>query len=115
MAPTLIEADARQRPMPRDEAQDARPSSAVDRRIVGPAHSGGVLGDGVHDRLEIGRRARDHPQDLGRRGLLLQTRTLLRLQFEQPHVLDGDDGLVGKGLDQLDLLAVKGPARPADT
>ena len=28
-----------------------------------------------------------------------------RLQLgEQPHVLDGDDGLVGEGLEQLDLL-----------
>src|SRR5215813_3364204 len=28
---------------------------------------------------------------------------------EQAHVLDGDDGLVGKGLDQLDLLVAERP------
>ena len=27
---------------------------------------------------------------------------------EQPRVLDGDDGLVGEGLDQLDLLVGEG-------
>ena len=32
-----------------------------------------------------------------------------RLQLlEQPHVLDGDDGLVGEGLEQLDLLVGEG-------
>jgi hypothetical protein len=35
----------------------------------------------------------------------LRQRAVLLLQFlEQPHVLDGDDGLVGEGLEQLDLL-----------
>ena len=42
----------------------------------------------------------DHPQDLGRRGFPLQR--LLNLT-EEPCVLDGNDGLVGKGLDELDL------------
>jgi hypothetical protein len=50
-----------------------------DGRSTNPssAHPAGVLGDGIHDRLEIGWRAGDHPQDLGRGGLLLQG--LLRL------------------------------------
>ena len=47
---------------------------------VEPKHRGeepvaqphGALDDDVEDRLEVGRRARDHPQDLGRRRLLLQ-------------------------------------------
>ena len=43
-----------------------------------------------------------------RRGLvferLLQLALARLLRLEQPRVLDGDDGLVGEGLDQLDLL-----------
>ncbi len=54
-----------------------------------------VLDDRVEDRLGVGRRARDDPEDRARDGLPLQR--LLRL-VEQPHVLDGDDGLVGEGL-----------------
>ena len=57
--------------MPRHQAQ-VLPFETEDRRIRRSAHSGSVLGDGLHDRLEIGRRARDDPQDLGRGGLLLQ-------------------------------------------
>src|SRR5262245_25158594 len=49
----------------------------------------------------------DHPQDLTGGGLLLQCLcqlTIAGLQLlEQPHVLDGDDGLVGKGLEQGNL------------
>ena len=88
------------------------PFQAEDRRIRRPAHPGSVLGDGVHDRLQIGRRARDHPQDLGRGGLLLER--LFRL-VEQPHVLDGDDRLGGEGLEQRDLRVGERPrlARPA--
>ena len=81
----------------------------------------GVVGHGVEDGLEVGRRARDHPQDLARRRLLLQRlghlrmglreRPVLLLQLrEQPDVLDGDDRLVGEGLEQRDLLSREGPA-----
>ena len=83
------------------------PLETEDQRIPRRAHSGGVRGDGLHDRLEIGRRARDHPQDLRRGRLLLQRLRHLgvpRLQLlEQAHVLDGDDRLVGEGLQQVDL------------
>ena len=88
--------------MPRHQTQ-VLAFQTEDRRIRRPAHPGGVLGDGLHDRLQIGRRARDHPQDLARRRLLLQR--LFRL-VEQAHVLDGDDGLVGEGLQERDLLAL---------
>ena len=38
-----------------------------------------------------------------------------RLQLlEQPHVLDRDDGLVGEGLEERDLLAEKGGPRAPD-
>ena len=40
------------------------------------------------------------PKDFTRGSLLLQR----FLEFlEQPHVLDGDDGLIGEGFEQLDL------------
>ena len=43
----------------------------------------------------------DDLEDFGRRGLPLQR--LLGL-VEQPHILDGDHGLVGEGLQQLDVM-----------
>ncbi len=42
-----------------------------DRRIRRAAHPGGILDDGLHDRLKIGWRTGDDAQDLRRRGLLL--------------------------------------------
>jgi hypothetical protein len=78
-----------------------------------------TLDDRVEHRLHIHRRTADHPEDLARRRLLLQRfghlrvglreRTVLFLELrEQPHVLDGDDRLVGKGLEQCDLLVGEG-------
>ena|SRR3989442_650052 len=59
-------------------------------------------GNGVEHRLSIGRRGRDHAQDLARRGLLLQGLgqvAIAGLKFsEQPYVLDGNDRLIGEGL-----------------
>jgi hypothetical protein len=65
-----------------------------------PAQVHRTLGDCVEHWLDIGRRARDHPQDVGRGRLLLER--LFRL-VEQPNVLDRDHGLVGEGLEQGDL------------
>ena len=74
--------------------------------------------------LEVGRRTRDHPQDLARRRLLLQRfahlrvglheRPVLLLEFrKQADVLDGDHHLIGEGLDQFNLSrSVKAPASP---
>ena len=102
--------------MPRHQAQ-VFPSRRKIEQSIATAHPGGILGDDVQDRLEIGRRARDDPQDLACRRLLLQrlghlgvglVRPVLLLQLrEQPHVLDGDHRLVGEGLQQLDLLGPK--------
>jgi hypothetical protein len=96
--------------MPCHQAQ-MLPFEAKDRRIGRSADSGGVLGDGLHDWPQVGWRARDHPQDLARRSLLLQGfghlimglrhRAVLLLQFrKQSDVLDGDGGLVGQRVDQ---------------
>jgi hypothetical protein len=59
----------------------------------------------VEHRLDVGLRAANDPQDLARRRLLLER--LLRL-IEQSRVLDGDDSLVGEGLQQRDLLVREG-------
>ena len=63
--------------------------------------------DCLEYRLRIGLRLADHAQDLARRRLLFQRFgqvDVAHLQFlEQPHVLDGDHGLVRKRLQQLDL------------
>jgi hypothetical protein len=91
------------------------PFETEDRRIRRPAHAGGVLRDGLHDRLEVGRRACNDPQNLSGGGLLLERlchlrvclreRTVLLLEFrKEAHVLDGDDRLVGKRLKERDLL-----------
>src|SRR5262249_41014213 len=63
--------------------------------------------------FELARRTGDHLQHFGSCRLLLQrfgqfARSRLHL-VEQPHVLDGDDRLVGKGLEQLDLLIGERP------
>jgi hypothetical protein len=63
--------------------------------------------DRVEDRLDVGLRPADHAQDLRRRRLLLERLAdlcvpLLQLG-EEPHILDGDDRLVGEGLQQRPL------------
>src|SRR5215467_7224988 len=67
------------------------------RRLAEPSRA---LRHGIEHRLDFRRRARDHLQDVAGSRLLLQR--LLRL-VEQPRVLNRDDGLVSKRLQQLDL------------
>jgi len=109
--------------MMRREAQHVA-GHAPDRDIERLAEAARALGEGVKHRLEIRRRARDHPQDFARRSLLLQRLTNLRMRLrqrpilllqlrEQPHVLDGDDGLTGEGLQQNDLRGSKRQWRAA--
>src|ERR1044072_6677046 len=78
-----------------------------DDGIVRVAHQRRVCGDGVEHRLQVRWRTRHYPQDLPPSRLLLQrSRKLVstRLQLrEQAHVLDGDDRLVGEGLEESDL------------
>ncbi len=85
----------------RRQPPDEAAFGAADHRVIGVGEARGACHHGVHHRLEVGGGAGDHAQDLTRRCLLLQR--LLRL-IEQPHVLDGDDRLVGEGLEQADLL-----------
>jgi hypothetical protein len=60
--------------------------------------------DRVEHRLQVAGRIVDDFQDLRHRGLARQR--LLGL-VEQPRVLDGDDGLVGEGLQEMDRLVVE--------
>ena len=86
------------------------PEDCADQPI---AQGHGATHDCIEDRLDVGRRAGNDAQDLGGGRLLLEGHAqvgVARLQLlEQPHVLDGDDGLVGEGLEQLDLLVRERP------
>src|SRR5215831_3295160 len=72
-----------------------------------------VTGDRVEDRLHLGRRLAHGPKDLTRSGLLVQGldegAVLLPELVEEPGVLDSDDGLVGKGPEESDLLVAEWP------
>src|SRR6516165_6677911 len=63
--------------------------------------------DGLKYRLQLAGRRTDNAQYLRGCGLLIQRFAEIIRAFpqlvEQPRVLDGDDGLGGEGLDQLDL------------
>ena len=75
-----------------------------DRAKFSLAQARRPFGDHVEHRLQIGRRARDDAEHVVRRRLLLQRfgqRAVARLHLvEQADVLDGDDRLVGEGLQQ---------------
>ena len=89
------------------------PSNRNDRRS-GRHRRAAFSRDRVEHRLDVGRRARDHPQDFAGRRLLLQRLGQLAVPGlelrEQPHVLDGDDRLVGERLRECDLLGREGMA-----
>ena len=63
-----------------------------------------TLSDEIEDRHCVGRRSTYYVQHVSSRGLPLQR--LLRL-VEQPHVLDGDHGLIGEGLQQGNLFVAE--------
>ena len=75
--------------------------------VIDPANPSGALDDGVEDRLHVRRRAADDAKHLGRCRLMLQRLAQFRVALpeltEEPHVLDGDDRLAGKGFEQFDL------------
>ena len=82
------------------------------QHVINSTNPGGALDDGVEDRLHVGGRAADDAEHLGRCCLMLQGLAqfcVALLEFlEQPHVLDGDHGLIGEGLEELDLLVREG-------
>ena len=94
------------------------PLAESQHHVIDPTNPRGALDDGVEHRLHVRRRAADDAEHLGRCRLMLQRLAQFRialLQFlEQPHVLDGDDGLVGKGFEKRDLLCLKTVELPFD-
>ena len=85
----------------------------VDGRGDSVAQPHDALHDRIEDRLDIGRRAGDHAQDLTGRRLLLQrfweARVLGLELAEQPRVLYDDGRLVGEGLHEGDLAVGERP------
>ena len=85
--------------------------------IGGLAETTRAPGNDLEHWLGVGLSLADGPQYLtgGRLpGDGLRQLGIARLQFlEQPHVLDGDDGLVGEGLEECDLALREGPRRAA--
>ena len=83
------------------------PLAESQHHIINPTNPGGALDDGVEDRLHVRGRAADDAEHLGRCRLMLQGLAqfcVALLEFlEQPHVLDGDDRLVGEGFEKRDL------------
>jgi hypothetical protein len=76
--------------------------------VVNSTNPGGALDNRIEHRLHIRRRATDYPEYFGRCGLMFQRLAefgvaLLDL-LDQPDVLDCDDSLIGKGLEQRNLL-----------
>ncbi len=96
------------------EVQDL-PVEAEDEAHLGLAEPGRAVRDRVEDRLDVGGRARDDPQDLAGRGLLLER--LGEIVIALPHlgeeadVLDRDDRLGREGLEQRDLDLGEGTGR----
>ena len=78
------------------------------QHIINPTNPGRALDDSVKHRLHVRGRAADDTEHLGRRCLMLQGFAQFCVAFleffEQPDVLDGDDGLIGKGFEKSDLL-----------
>src|SRR5262245_26110234 len=79
---------------------------------IGSTKPRSIFNERLENRLEIKHRPADDLQDLAGRRLLLEglgQLTVARAEFrEQAHILDGDDRLVGEGLEQLDLLRGEG-------
>src|SRR5215468_2898104 len=75
-------------------------------RIVRLAKPARTLGDGFQHRLNVCRGSSDHTEDLACHGLLLQRLAQL---VEQASVLDGDNGLLGKVAEKLDVLLAEWP------
>src|SRR5215510_14722649 len=77
------------------------PVSESHQHIIDPTNTGGALDDGIKYRLHVRRRAADDAEHLGGCSLMLQGLAQLCIAlldlFEQPHILDCDNRLVGEG------------------
>ena len=84
-----------------------RPVEQVDIAVARVAEPRRARDDRIQHRLDVGRRLRDHAQYVAGRGLLLEGLPQLAVArldfFEQAHVANGDQRLVGKILRDGDL------------
>src|SRR5215467_444164 len=91
----------------RREGSETAIHSLKDNAEFGIAEPRRVLEHRLKNRLERARRTADQLEHLRRGGLVFQSLLQLPcsrlLGFEQPRVLDGDDGLVGEGFEKLYL------------
>jgi len=82
---------------------DQVPVELIDRPRTSVAELHRALGDHLEDRPDIGRRSTNDAQDLARGRLLVQGFREVAIPglqlLKQADVLDGDDGLVGEGLE----------------
>src|SRR5262245_25341572 len=96
--------------MVRDEAQ-AIANHLKDRGIIRIAQACCGLDQRIEYFLHVERRPADDLQNIGSGRLLFQAFCQLALarllRFKQPRILDGDEGLVGEGLDQRDLIVIE--------
>src|SRR5512145_1599995 len=80
----------------------------MDNGVVGGTEARSALGHRVQHRLNVRGGTTDDAEDLTRRCLPLQGLGQLAIAcvefIEEAHVLDGDDRLVGEGLEERDLL-----------
>src|SRR5262249_11737750 len=110
--PTRVRASERLRPLRTDiGVGDQVNEIAVELEhsaLARVAQSFRVRRDDVEYRLDVSWRATDDAQELAGRRLLFER--LLRL-VEQPHVFNGNDGLIGEGLEQGDLPLREGSRR----
>src|SRR5262245_25414094 len=81
--------------------------------VIDPTNPGRALDDSIKHRLYVRGRAADDTEYLGRCRLMLQSLSQFRIAllkfFEQPHVLNGNDGLVGESLQKSDLFIRERP------
>ena len=86
---------------------DELPVVAKDMTELSFAKFCGTLRNGVEHRSDIGGRAADDAEQVAGRSLvverLLQFALARLLRLKETRVLDGDDGLVGEGLEQVDV------------
>src|SRR4029077_19428568 len=89
------------------------PIAESQQHVINPTNPSGALHDSVEDRLHVGGGAADDAEHLRRRRLvfegLAQLCVALFELFKQTDVFDGDDGLVGEGFQQFDLLVRERP------
>ena len=87
------------------------PLAESQHHVIDPANPRGAFDDGIEHRLHVGGRAADDAEHLGRCRLMLQCLAQFRVALseflKQADIFDGDDGLVGEGFEERDLLIGK--------